>query len=393
MIALREQDVHANPARLASAWADPASFLLVPEKMGSAEGWIGAALAKVPAEFARNHFVMLTSGSTGLPKLIIGRRDRAERLARVLHDVQQSEPVEQTIALLPLSYTYSFVNQWIWSHVMKRQFIATAGLADPGSLRNSLEQATNAMVCLVGVQVPLMLSHFRGVSFPGIIRVHFAGGRFPQERLGELHEIFPRAQVYNNYGCAEAMPRLTVRRANDAGEAANIGYPLPGVELRADEDHAIRFRSPYAAVGVVEGERFRQIQPEEWVPSGDLGRANADGSWTLLGRASEVFKRHGEKVSLAALMTSVSAVWPGQCAFFREPDHTGEEGCVLVLTPESTSADIGPVLMALRKHHPRAHWPLRIESVSTLPLLSNGKTDTRALSSMSTKRVLWKQHL
>ncbi len=393
MITLREQVVHADPSRLATAWSAPASFLLMPEKLGIAQGWIDEAVARVPAEFSRDHFAMLTSGSTGLPKIIIGRRDRAERLVRVLHGIQDSEPVLQTIACLPLSYSYSFVNQWIWSHVMHREFIPAAGLANPGALRTLLEQARDAMLCLVGVQVPLLLSHFAGVSFPGIIRVHFAGGRFPQERLDELRRLFPAARIYNNYGCAEAMPRLTLRRATDATEAANIGYPLPGVELRADEDHAIRFRSPFAAVGVVEGDRFRAIAPEEWVPSGDLGQPNADGSWTLLGRASEVFKRHGEKVSLASLMTTVEAVWPGQCAFYRQVDNTGEEGCVLVLTPASTPAEIAPVLLALRKHHPRAHWPLRIESISTLPLLSNGKTDIRALSALCPKNVLWKQHL
>jgi len=393
LITLREEHVHADPGRLAAAWTDPASFVLVPGKLGGAAGWIGDAVARIPIEYARDHFVMLTSGSTGLPKLIVGRRDRAEWLAQVLHDVQGSEPVARTIALLPLTYTYSFVNQWVWSHVTHRQFVPTDGLANPAALRTVIERADDAMLCLVGVQVPLLLSHFSGASFPGIIRIHFAGGRFPQERLDELHGLFPRAEVYNNYGCAEAMPRLTVRRAGDATEAANIGRPLPGVELRADEQQAIRFRSPYAAMGVVEGDAFRVIGPEDWVPSGDLGRPNADGSWTLLGRASEVFKRHGEKVSLAALMTSVSAVWPGQCAFYREADHTGEEGCVLVLTPATTSAEIAPVLLALRKNHPRAHWPLRIESAPTLPLLGNGKTDILSLSSMPSKQVLWKQHV
>lgn len=35
----------------------------------------------------------LTSGSTGQPKLVIGSRSRAERLAAVIHDAQEYEPV------------------------------------------------------------------------------------------------------------------------------------------------------------------------------------------------------------------------------------------------------------------------------------------------------------
>jgi acyl-CoA synthetase (AMP-forming)/AMP-acid ligase II len=393
MILLREHEVHQQPALLAAAWADPATFVLLPEKLSVSDEWLEQSLALVPQELHRDHFIMLTSGTTGQPKLIVGNRARSEKLARVLHDRQDSEPVQETISMLPLSYTYSFVNQWLWSHVMQRRFITTHGLADPKSLKASLQAASDAMICLVGVQVPLLMTHLAGERFEGVIRVHFAGGRFPQEKLEELRAMFPNAQVFNNYGCAEAMPRLTIRRAEEASEAANIGHPLCGIEIRSDDQRAILFRSPYGAVGVVENMKFTAITADDWIPSGDLGEMNDDGSWRLLGRASEVFKRHGEKVSLAALTTTVTTAWPGQCAFYREADHTGEDGCVLVLAPEATNDSVKPVLMALRKHHPRAQWPLRIESTPTLPLLSNGKTDVRALPSLANKSILWQQHI
>lgn len=393
MILLREQNVHHEPARLNAAWADPATFVLLPEKLSVSDEWLEQSLALIPQELHHDHFIMLTSGTTGQPKLIIGNRARSEKLARVLHDCQESEPVQETISMLPLSYTYSFVNQWLWAQVMRRRFVTTQGLADPKSLKASLKTARDAMICLVGVQVPLLMTHLAGECFDGVIRVHFAGGRFPQEKLNELRAMFPNAQVFNNYGCAEAMPRLTMRRAEEANEAANIGRPLCGIEMRCDDHNAILFRSPYGAVGVVENMKFTSITPNDWIPSGDLGEMNDDGSWRLMGRASEVFKRHGEKVSLATLTTTVSAVWPGQCAFYREADRTGEDGCVLTLAPEATSDSVKPVLMALRKHHPRAQWPLRIESVASLPLLSNGKTDVRALPSLPNKSVLWQQHI
>ena len=393
MIILREQEVHQQPALLASAWADPQAFGLLPEKLSVSDEWLEQSLALVPQELHRDHFIMLTSGTTGQPKLIVGNRVRSEKLVRVLHDRQDIEPVQETISMLPLSYTYPFVNQWLWSHVMQRRFVTTRGLADPKALKESLQAATDAMICLVGVQVPLLMTHLSGERFEGVIRVHFAGGRFPQEKLDDLSAMFPNAQVFNNYGCAEAMPRLTIRRAEEASEAANIGRPLCGIEMRSDDQHAILFRSPYGAVGVVESMKFTAITPDDWIPSGDLGEINDDGSWRLLGRASEVFKRHGEKVSLAALTTTVTGAWPGQCAFYREADRTGEDGCVLVIAPEATNESVKPVLMALRKHHPRAQWPLRIESVPTLPLLSNGKTDVRALPSLPNKFILWQQHI
>jgi acyl-CoA synthetase (AMP-forming)/AMP-acid ligase II len=256
-----------------------------------------------------------------------------------------------------------------------------------------LSQAQQAMICMVGVQVPLLMARCQGMVFPGVTRVHFAGGRFPQEKLADLARVFPNARVFNNYGCAEAMPRLTVRESTDAVDGANVGKPLRGIELTTAEDHSVMFRSPYGAVGIVEDHVFRAIAPDDWIPTGDLGCIEADGSLRLSGRNSEVFKRHGEKVSIAALASAVAASWHGQVAFYRETDPTGEDGCVLVLAPVASTDQIRPVLMALRKYHPRSHWPIRIETMPELPLLPNGKADLRRIAAASEKREIWKQHI
>ena len=390
---LFEHAVHQDLASLDEAWGAGESFILLPEKVSTTPQWLEDALAKVPSAYANGHFLLLTSGSTGSPKLIIACRKRAEQLASVLHLQQQSEPVKETIVLLPLSYSYSFVNQWLWTRTHQRKLKMTDGLSDPKALGEVLANASDAMICLVGVQLPLLISHLGGSVFPGVIRIHFAGGRFPQERLDPLRAMFPNAQVFNNYGCAEAMPRLTLRRAEDAEEAANIGRPLPGIELKSDADHALLFRSPYGAVAMIEDGTHTAISNEKWIPTGDLGEQTADGSWRLLGRANEVFKRHGEKVSLQTLSSTVSNAWPGQFAFYREIDRLGEEGCVLALAPAASAEALQKILLGLRKQHVRAQWPLRVENVDSLPLLPNGKPDSRALPCYPGKSILWQQHI
>jgi acyl-CoA synthetase (AMP-forming)/AMP-acid ligase II len=390
---LRENAVHRDLSLLHKAWSDAESFLLVPDKLSVNGKWLTDAMSSVPESLRDGHFIMLTSGTTGNPKLIIGDRRRAEQLATVLHKHQHSEPVRESLVLLPLSYTYAFVNQWLWAHTHQRALRITAGLSDPKALGETLAAASHAMICLVGVQVPLLLHHLGAATFPGVIRIHFAGGRFPQERLPELRAMFPNAEVFNNYGCAEAMPRLALRRAEDVDDSANIGLPLPGIELKSGEGTALMFRSPYGAVGIVEDGRFSAIGRDDWVPTGDLGEKTENGSWRLLGRASEVFKRHGEKVSLQSLASTVTEVWSGQCAFYRERDRLGEDGCVLTVAPPANAQSLQQLLLALRKQHRRAHWPLRIEAVHSLPLLSNRKPDLRALRDFPAKTTLWQQHI
>jgi hypothetical protein len=90
-------------------------------------------------------------------------------------------------------------------------------------------------------------------------------------------------------------------------------------------------------------------------------------------------------------MGTAAAVWSGQLAAYRETDAHGEEGWVLVLSPVPDDAQTRNVLLNLRKHHPRAHWPLRIEGHASLPLLSSGKADVRALPGHPDATTMWRQ--
>ena len=94
-------------------WVDPATFAFLPQRGGVPEDWAARALEGIPDSVRTGHFALLSSGSTGEPRLVLGSRRRAEALARTLHEVQASEPVRRTVGLLPLTYSYAFVNQWL----------------------------------------------------------------------------------------------------------------------------------------------------------------------------------------------------------------------------------------------------------------------------------------
>jgi acyl-CoA synthetase (AMP-forming)/AMP-acid ligase II len=393
MTTLSELEVQGDCQRLRQCWETSATFAFLPEKLSVDRGWIEQGLSRLPDSMRQGHYVLLTSGTTGAPKLVVGQRARSEQLAAMLHRQQEGEPVEETVVVLPLSYSYAFVNQWLWSYCHQRRLSLTPGLKDPAGLQRVLLASRQAMICLVGVQVPLLASYFQGQSFPGIIRVHFAGGRFPQEQLPVIRALFPRATIFNNYGCAEALPRLTLRKAEAAAEANDIGCPLPGVELATNEATELQFRSPYGAVGLIEAGSFSPLPSAAWVKTGDLAQPTEHGSWRLLGRSSEVFKRHGEKISLAMLMTTINGTWAGQAVFYRERDAQGEEGHVLVLAPTPTAEQLQGILLSLRRSHGRAHWPLRIEAVAELPLLPNGKPDAQGAAILPGKTRLWNQRI
>lgn len=386
-----EAQVRSDANLLRELWTAPESFALVPDHLPAGRPWLEKSIALIPQEYLTGHFVLLTSGSTGKPKLVLANKSRAERLVEVIHAAQAGQPVHETIVCLPLSYSYAFVNQWLWAHHIRCRFILTEGFARPEEFRGIMASAQEAMICLVGAQVPLLLSLFGSQQFPGIIRVNFAGGRFPQERLAELHRIFPDAEVFNNYGCAEAMPRLTIRPVDDSGPAENIGPPLQGVELRRGKEDQLEFRSRFRAVAFIEDGAFRAVADDEWLATGDLARPAEHGTWVLLGRQSEVFKRFGEKISLPALESAIERVWDGEVAFYCEPDFVGENAHVMVVAPHPLSLQLRSILMALRHGFTRPHWPLRVESMERLPRLPNHKVDTGALARRHQVTIQWSQ--
>ena len=391
---LYENEVAEDISRLDEAWADPSTFAFLPDLSGVTREWVEKGMAEFPEEFHKGHFVLLTSGSTGQPKLVIGSRRRAEALTSVLHKVQESEPTSPTILALPLSYCYAFGNQWLWSRINNRELILSGGFRRPDTLEQALMEVREGLLCLMGAQIPLFLKHYgTEISFHGIIRLHFAGGPFPQNQINVINRLFPNARVFNNYGCAEAMPRLTIRPLEQSDEASNIGSPLPGVELRTDENGEILFRSLYRAVAFYDHEGLHIPSDEDWIPSGDLGKEIENNCWRINGRSNEIFKRYGEKISLPQLLETVHSQWSGQATFYREMDGSGEEGHVLIIAPEPTKEQVQNILQAFRKAHPRTHWPIRLESTSAFPVLPNGKLDELGLSGITGKTMHWRQRI
>ncbi|MFA4991092.1 MAG: class I adenylate-forming enzyme family protein [Candidatus Omnitrophota bacterium] len=386
------KEADSDVKRLLDAWLNPETFVLLPERPGVSREWVDNAVRGLPEDARERHFGLLSSGSTGQPKLIVGSRERAEALARVINDFQELDAARETVLALPLSYCYAFVNQWLWSVVFNRRLVRARGFSAPNLFLDALVNSRDGMLCLTASQVPLFYKYFKDKAvFPGIIRLNFAGAPFPQKDMDRIHGIFPSARIFNNYGCAEAMPRLTARSERAGLEGNNVGRPLPGVRLKRDEQGRILFISRYSAVGFYDDEGYKPIKEGEWTASGDYGEEIEGGYWRVNGRADDVFKRFGEKVSMPQLLDTVRSSWSGEAVFYREKDDNGEDGCVLVVSPEPSEKEYRDILSVFRKNHTRAQWPIRLESVDSFPFLGNGKIDRSALVKRRDKAVHWHQ--
>ena len=376
---------------LYKAWKSNKTFALVPSRIPVDQEILRHALKHLPAQFQNDHFLLMTSGSTGTPKLLVGSKVRSEMLSRVLNKVQGNANIKQTIQLLPISYSFCLVNQWLWSYVHEKPLKATSGLKNVEELKERFTQAKDAMICMVGTQATILLEMFAGMQFPEITKIHFAGGRFPQEHVSQIETLFPNAIISNNYGCAEAMPRLTYRKSDGSNDAANVGHALPGIKLRVNEQSEIEFLSDFQIVASCKLPcDWEVINPDTWLKSGDLGKINDDNSLTLIGRGSEIFKRYGEKISLIQVREIFIPLIKNEFCTYRVTDSNGEDGYVLVVEAPLTRKEILQMLSALRKVT-RAYWPIQIETCKAIPILSSGKQDIVRLRNEINKEVHWTQ--
>ena len=385
---LSNKDIVNNIDLLDRAWSKNELLVLYGLGRGVDRKNVNDEALCLPECFAKNGFAVLTSGSTGLPKLVRGQRERAIALVELLHRVQNSADVKETIVALPLTYAYSFVNQWVWAKRFSKKLVITCGLSDPFELFRAIDNAKDAMLCLVGAQLHLLFKYANGRRFPRIIRLHFAGGRFPTEYMNQIRYSFPSAEIFNNYGCTEAMPRLTVKKVEVEISSNLIGIPISGVSLKAGDDNRLYFKSPFACVAWIEKNALHIVDHKEWLDTGDFAGKDSNGEWVLYGRSNETIKRYGEKFSLSEISAHFSKFVEVGFSMYIEKDAQGEDGYVLVLddTPELEN-----MLLQIRARFKRVFWPIRIEAIhDKWPLLPNGKIDTVSLGSVLNKEILWR---
>ncbi len=134
------------------------------------------------------------------------------------------------------------------------------------------------------------------------------------ERLRAMQDRLPNAPIVTTFGGTEATSHLCIALAEDPPETrlTTGGQPLPGIEVRiTDPDTGvdrpigergeIRYRGWNRFIGYYNEPELtaNAIDADGWFHSGDLGRLDADGRLTYVGRIKDMLKVGGENVAAA----------------------------------------------------------------------------------------------
>lgn len=353
-------------------------------------------------------FMLTTSGSTGVPKIVPLHGGGVDAFIGWVRHRFGVEPGTAVLSYAPLSFDLSLFD--IWATLAAG---GTCVLVRAGDALNAARLAELVVRWRVRVVhgVPMMhgLLAGTGTTFTEVRHVLSTGDVAPTDLISALPRAFPRARLYNLYGCTETNDSLLheIDPVRDAARSMPLGRPLPDVStsvvdldgrvVRGRGSGELWVRTPFQSpgyLGTAPGDRFVPHPAEPagpvWYRSGDLVRRDPDGTLVLLGRTDSRVKVRGVGVDLADVEQALLAhAEVAEAVVLAEPDPLGGRRLRAVVrrTPDSRLNSLD-----LRRHCARAlpsgALPQNLHIVDEpLPRNANGKYDRAATGRRYSERM------
>lgn len=335
-------------------------------------------------------YVIYTSGSTGRPKGVMVEHRNAVHLVEAEGRIFGVGPSDRVYQGASLCFDLSVEEMWLAFRSGATLIAATPEMTQSGPdlSRHLTEAGVTVLSC-----VPTLLSMLEG-EVPSLRLLILGGERCSRVLVARWAREGRR--IVNTYGPTETTVIATYADLCP-GKPITIGRPVPGYEVYIlDKD--LRPVSPgetgeicIGGTGVARGyvglreetrSRFITIaQSTRIYRSGDLGRMNRQRQIEFVGRADEQVKLRGLRIELGEIelaMLRADGIRAAACAV--RANGRGEEQLIgYVVTNAGCAIDEECLRRHLRAWLPAWMVPSRIETISALPHLPNGKLDRTAL--------------
>lgn len=219
------------------------------------------------------------------------------------------------------------------------------------------------------------------------LRYVFAGAEKVKEETRRTWSDKFGIRILEGYGATETAPVIAANvpmhfKAGTVGRLLpGINYhlvPVPGIE----EGGRLVVTGPNVMVGYLRANNpgVVELAQNSTYDTGDIVTVDQEGFVTIQGRAKRFAKIAGEMVSLTAVESYASAVWPNHGhAVVSIPDTRKGEQLVL-LTDNDMAAREEMLAFARDEGIPELMIPKEIRFVERIPVLGTGKVDYVAVS-------------
>jgi acyl-coenzyme A synthetase/AMP-(fatty) acid ligase len=353
----------------------------------------------VPGSRRGVSFMLTTSGSTGVPKIVPLGMSEVDRFTDWAIERFGIEPGTRVLNYAPLNFDLCLLDVWATLKAGGTVVLVAPEKATNGRYLSDLLHEHEVELVQSVPMFFRLVADAADRDFPAVRQVILTGDAMPARLLPALPQLFPNARVANVYGCTETNDSFLydLPAHIDEDTALPIGRPLPGVDvLLVDGDGVahqgpatgeLLVHTPFQTEGYLGGpgqaEKFVRHQGIRYFRTGDLVSRDADGTYTLMGRNDFQVKVRGTRVNLQEIehvLLDHGRVL--EAAVVGLPDDlAGQRVHAVIRCDEPVSS------LALREHCrlrlPRVAIPSAIHVVdSPLPTTSTGKVDRRAISSM-----------
>ena len=214
------------------------------------------------------------------------------------------------------------------------------------------------------------------------VRYVLAGAEPVKEATRRLWAEKFGLRILEGYGVTETAPALALNTPM-FNRFGTVGRLLPGIEAKLDpvegieEGGRLYVRGPNVMLGYLKADQPGILVPPEegWHDTGDIVTIDHEGFVTIKGRAKRFAKIGGEMISLAAVESLTSELWPdAQSAVVAEPDPRRGERLVLVTEKEDATRAAFQAY-AKAKGASDLMAPAEVMVVDKLPVLGSGKAD------------------
>lgn len=359
----------------------------------------GAAAPPAPVAEDAVGFMLTTSGSTGLPKIVPVPTGAVTRFTAWAGESFPLGPGARVLNYAPLNFDLCLLDVWsTLAHGGTVVLVDPDRGASPSYLRDLV--ADHGVTLVQGVPLLFqLLIEATADSGPLTTPEHivFAGESTPSRVLDGLADVFPDARWYNNYGCTETNNSFlhVIDRTAPVRAPLPIGRPLPGVDwLITDEDGKpvtgqgrgeLLVSTPFQTAGYLNAPNEERFAPHPdgepgrvYYRTGDVVTRHEDGTVSVLGRTDFMVKVRGFQISTQAveqvLLDHPEVV---EAAVIALPDPVAGKRLHAVLRVTAPGA---VSTLALRshcaRHTVRAAVPTAFDlTTDPLPKTSTGKVD------------------
>ncbi|GAA2601522.1 AMP-binding protein [Actinomadura fulvescens] len=345
--------------------------------------------------------VLLSGGTTGLPKLIARTHNDYAYMIKRAARLCGFGPDTVLLAVLPLGHGFPMAGPGVLGTLLSGGRVVLAPSPAPERAFAAIERERITVTSLVPAAVQRWLEYRAtgpgaGTDLGSLRLLQSGGARLPDPVAREVGPALG-CTLQQVYGMSEGL--LCFTRPDDPEHVVcrTQGRPIcPDDELLIVDEQGepvapgqpgtLLTRGPYTPRGYYRGGELNghAFVGDGWYRTGDIVSLRPDGNLIVQGRDKDVINRGGEKIAaeeVEEFAYQVDGVRRAAAVALPDPE-LGERVCLCVVVRPGTSITLADVRALMeRAGVARFKLPERLVVVDELPTTNVGKIDKRALRS------------